>query len=249
MTTQLPVIKNDPAGAILYTALVSQATPAAFQAAPTLAAGDAKISIDGGAFANLGTLPAVLPAAGKTVKITLSQAETNGDNLVIVFSDAAGGEWCDQFIQIQTAARHLNDLAFPVTAGNGLAVDGNGRVSVASFAAGAIDANAIAADAIGASELAADAVTEIQAGLSRLTLGDIPTANQNADALLDRSAGVETGLTVRQAFRLFAAALLGKAAGMNTTTATFRDTGDLKNRITATVDVNGNRTAVNLDPT
>jgi hypothetical protein len=74
-----------------------------------------------------------------------------------------------------------------------------------------------------------------------------PTANANADALLDRAAGVETGLTVRQAFRLIASSLFGKASGLATTTAKFRDTNDTMDRITATVDTSGNRSAVTLD--
>ncbi len=78
-------------------------------------------------------------------------------------------------------------------------------------------------------------------------VGDIPTANANADALLDRADGVETGSTLRQAMRIMLAVLAGKASGLNTTTATFRDTNDSKNRITATVDANGNRSAVTLD--
>ena len=49
--------------------------------------------------------------------------------------------------------------------------------------------------------------------------------------------------------RLFRAALVGKAAGLATTTATYRDAADAKDRITATVDVDGNRTAVTLDAT
>lgn len=75
----------------------------------------------------------------------------------------------------------------------------------------------------------------------------VPTADQNADALLDRSAGIETNRTMRQGFRLMLAALLGKASGLAGTTATFRDTNDLKDRIVATVDADGNRTAVTLD--
>lgn len=50
-----------------------------------------------------------------------------------------------------------------------------------------------------------------------------------------------------QLFRLFFSALLGKASGLATTTATFRDQADSKDRITATVDSSGNRTAVTLD--
>lgn len=75
-----------------------------------------------------------------------------------------------------------------------------------------------------------------------------PTANANADALLDRTAGVESGLTVRQQMRLAAAALYGKASGLGGVTVTFRDTNDTVDRITATVDVSGDRSAVTLNP-
>lgn len=96
---------------IFYVGLTSQANTKIFQANPTLAAGDAKVSIDGGALANLATLPAVTPAAGKSVKITLSTSEMNGDNITVVLSDAAGDEWCDLVINIQTSARQIDDLS------------------------------------------------------------------------------------------------------------------------------------------
>ncbi|RWL45297.1 MAG: hypothetical protein EOR60_15255 [Mesorhizobium sp.] len=79
-------------------------------------------------------------------------------------------------------------------------------------------------------------------------VGDVPTANQNADALLDRASGIEAGLTPRQGFRLWSAALLGKASGMTTATAVFRNTTDTKDRIVASVDADGNRLGVTLDP-
>lgn len=59
----------------------------------------------------------------------------------------------------------------------------------------------------------------------------------------------ESGYTFRQVVRLMAAALLGKASGLSGTTATYRDLNDTKDRITATVDANGNRTAVTRDGT
>ena len=73
------------------------------------------------------------------------------------------------------------------------------------------------------------------------------TANQIADALLDRAAGVETNRTPRQALRLILAALVGKLSGAATTTVTIRDTNDGVNRVVATVDADGNRSAVTLD--
>lgn len=80
-------------------------------------------------------------------------------------------------------------------------------------------------------------------------VSDVPTANANADALLDRAAGVETGWTFRQAMRIILAALGGKADGAATATMHYRDMADSKNRITATVDADGNRTAVTRDAT
>ena len=80
------------------------------QANPTLAAGDVKVAIDDGAPANLATLPAVDADFTKRVKVSLSSDEMNGDNITVIFSDAAGAEWCDVLINIQTAAAQIDDL-------------------------------------------------------------------------------------------------------------------------------------------
>ena len=80
-------------------------------------------------------------------------------------------------------------------------------------------------------------------------LGDLPTAAENATALLDAANGVETGLTPREALRLTSAALAGKISGAETTTVVIRNTADTKDRITATVDVDGNRTSITTDLT
>lgn len=87
---------------VFYVSLRSQADTKLLKVNPTLAAGDFKVSIDGGASANLATLPTVTPAAGCTVKISLSADEMDGDNIAIVASDAAGAEWCDEFWSLQT---------------------------------------------------------------------------------------------------------------------------------------------------
>lgn len=95
---------------IFYVGLVSQADTKLLKANPTIAAGDFKVSTDGGAFANLGTLPTVTPAAGTAVKITLSTTEMNGDNIIVTCIDAAGAEWCDLLINIQTSAQSLDTM-------------------------------------------------------------------------------------------------------------------------------------------
>lgn len=113
-----------------YIGLVDQANTKLLKAAPTLAAGDVKVSVDGGAFANITTLPVVTPAAGRAVKVDLSASEMNGDNIVVQFVDAAGAEWCDAHFNIQTTSRQIDDLAFPLTSGRGANVDTNGAVLI-----------------------------------------------------------------------------------------------------------------------
>lgn len=97
----------------MFVSLVSQANLNIFQVNPTLAAGDVKVSIDGGAFANITTLPSAVPAGGASLQLDLSATEMTGDNIVVKFSDAAGAEWCDLFINIQTTAQQIDDLATP----------------------------------------------------------------------------------------------------------------------------------------
>jgi hypothetical protein len=60
---------------------------------------------------------------------------------------------------------------------------------------------------------------------------------------------VEGSVTMRQALMLFLSSFAGKASGGGTTSVTFRDIGDTKNRIVMTVDSAGNRSAVTLDVT
>jgi hypothetical protein len=80
-------------------------------------------------------------------------------------------------------------------------------------------------------------------------VGDIPTAAANAAALMDLANGIETSITPRQALRLILAASAGKLSGAATTTIVIRNVGDSKDRLTATVDSSGNRSAVTVDAT
>jgi hypothetical protein len=67
------------------------------------------------------------------------------------------------------------------------------------------------------------------------------------DAVLDDV--VEGSLTLRHFIRLIGAAVLGELSGAATTTIVVRDASDTKTRITATVDSDGNRSAMSLDAT
>ena len=57
---------------------------------------------------------------------------------------------------------------------------------------------------------------------------------------------VEDSITVAHAMQAILAACVGKSNGGGSTTIHFRDQADSKNRITATVDANGDRTAITL---
>lgn len=175
----------------LYVGLVDQANTKLLKANPTIASGDFQVSKDGGAFANLATLPSVGPAGSRAVMIDLSASEMTADNVVVQCVDASGAEWCDQLINLQTTLSQLDDLA---TAAN---------------------------------------------------LSVVPTSAQIADAVHDEV--VDGTITFRQSIRLANSALGGKASGLNTTTAVYRDLADSKDRISATVDADGNRTAITRD--
>lgn len=112
------------------------------------------------------------------------------------------------------------------------------HVAAGSFGEMASEIASILADT---NELQTDDVPGLIAALND------PAASAIADAVLDEV--VEGSYTLRQLMRLFASALLGQLSGAATATNTFRDLANSKNRITATVDGDGNRTAVSLDGT
>lgn len=88
---------------VIRIALNDYNNPGEFKANPTIAAGDFKVSIDGGALANLATLPSVSPASSIWVLITLSASEMNGDSIVIQGIDqTAPKEWSDWALSIPT---------------------------------------------------------------------------------------------------------------------------------------------------
>lgn len=98
-----PPVKNEDF--ILYITLQDMNTSGSFKSNPTIAAGDFQISKDGGAFANLATLPAVTPASSVAVKITLSATEMNCDNVLITGIDQTSPkEWADFALSIPTTA-------------------------------------------------------------------------------------------------------------------------------------------------
>lgn len=76
-----------------------------FKANPTIAAGDFKVSKDGGALANLTTLPSVAPAGSVWVTIALSATEMTADIVSVQAIDQTSPkEWADLAFSIPTTA-------------------------------------------------------------------------------------------------------------------------------------------------
>lgn len=70
--------------------------------------------------------------------------------------------------------------------------------------------------------------------------------NVNADDLLNTA--IDGTNSVKLVMQVLAAVMAGKVTGGNTTTITFRNLADDKNRVVATVDTDGNRSAITITP-
>jgi len=121
-----------------------------------------------------------------------------------------------------------------MTASGTLAITVNSALIGAIFSVTASGASSVDANA----ELTAKAFMEAAAGgAPALSPAGLSTE------LLDNNE-VEAGFSLRESMRLMLASLAGKVSGAGTSTITIRSATDGSNRITATVDASGNRTAV-----
>ena len=98
---------------------------------------------------------------------------------------------------------------------------------------------------VGANHNIAD-VTNFDGGMS-LIVGNSAGLVVTGSGVDPWATVLEGGLTSAEMMRIIFAMAANKSAGGGTTTITFRDKGDSKNRIVATVDSQGNRTAVTVD--
>jgi len=96
-------------------------------------------------------------------------------------------------------------------------------------------------------ELATALGTADDATLAAITALSIPTTSQITAAML--AAAYEGAETLQEFLRLARAALMGKSDGFPDGPVHFRDKADTKNRLTANVDTDGNRSAITTDAT
>ena len=98
-----PPVKNEEF--IIRISLADFNIPGSFKSSATIASGDFKVDKDGGGLTNLGTIPAVDPAASVLVKVTLSATEMNADVVTLVGVDQTNPkEWCDFVLCIPTTS-------------------------------------------------------------------------------------------------------------------------------------------------
>ena len=86
-----------------------------------------------------------------------------------------------------------------------------------------------------------------ETGVSGLTPAESIQLSNAANPAITWSHPVEGSFTAEEVLRIMSAALAGKLSGAGGTNIAIRDINDTTDRITATVDANGNRSAVTLD--
>lgn len=131
----------------------------------------------------------------------------------------------------------------------GTNVDGSTFTAIPWNAAWDAEVQSEVDDAINAQDLPTNAELATALGTADDAVLAAIAALNNISVANILAGTVEGTTTLVQTLRLLNAALGGKASGLETTTAIYRDVGDTKDRITATVDADGNRTAVILDLT
>lgn len=177
---------------------------------------------------------------------------TSGDGLHCHATNAGDG------IHAESHGTNQHGLhATGIGTGSGIHAIGGATGNGMSLVGGSASGNGLNASVTSGNEIDANITGNITGNLSG-SVGSLTTnndktgytlSNTGIDNMLDRTDGVETGYTLRQTLRIMAAALAGKLSGAATATVTIRNITDSKARVTATVDADGNRSAVTLDGT
>jgi hypothetical protein len=231
---------------------------------------DCSDNTDAGFWADSNTYSVVLKAVTvdtKTVSVFIGvfrigvAAANLTQMLGTVLTETAGylAAGFKKFFNIATPASTMDALTLVVTATNLTNAPANGdltatmKASVQTAATAATPTAAAVTGAVG-SVTAPVTLAASQPNYAPSKAGDAMTLTSAerdvvATALLDLANGVETNWTLRQFARIVLASAACKTSGMNTGTGKIRDTGDSKDRITATLDGAGNRTAVTWDKT
>ena len=131
----------------------------------------------------------------------------------------------------------------PTTAGRTLLVDSGGDVTFNNTSIATVTTVGTLTTYTGNTPQTGDAYAYLGTNLG--STGANLTNVAIGNAILDQANGIETGLTPRQAIRVIGSTTGGKLSGAGSGTETFRNAvADSTNRVVATVDSSGNRTAI-----
>jgi hypothetical protein len=171
-----------------------------------------------------------------------------GDNVDVFFTTRQFSTGAPFTLTSGQVGAYKDNGPTEITAGITLTPNFDGRTGLNQVRLAASGANGYTAGwyALVLTAGTVDGISVVGEVLAEFSLGEFATMAEVVDGVLDEI--VEGTTTFRQLLRLYAAALHGKVAGGGTTLVKFRDLADSKDRITATVDTNGNRTAITLDP-
>lgn len=210
------------------------------ETALTIAQADMQLSKDGGAFAQKNASGNATHDTAGWYSTTLNATDTNtvGELILQVAESGALPVWHRWYVveeaiydKIYAASASFNDLS---------AADVNAQCDTAISDASLATAANLATVDTNVDAILVDTGTTIPAQI--IALNNISVADILAGGDVD-------GFTLEETLKLVLASVAAKLSGAATTTITIRAADDSKDRITATVDANGNRSAVTLDAT
>lgn len=154
---------------------------------------DSEVSKDGGTFADATNEATEIATSSGMYFLDLTATEMDADTVAIIVKTTTTGAKTTPIV-LYTAARNINDLAFPATSGRSIQVEADGMVHgdlkewlgtvpnalvsgrvdsrPGALAAGVIDAAAIGTAAIDADAIAADAITAAKIAAGAIVKGD-----------------------------------------------------------------------------
>lgn len=194
---------------------------------------DSEVSKDGGTFADCTNEATEIATASGIYYLELTSTEMNADTVAIIVKTSTSGAKTTPIVLYPVEA---GDIDVDVTSWNGTAV-------ASPATAGYPSVTLKSGTGTGEVSLSSGAVT---VGTVNDKTG-YALSSAGVDAVLDDA--VEGSVTMRGILRAVLAFVAGKASGGGSSPVAYRDQADTKNRISLTVDSNGNRSSVTTDLT
>jgi hypothetical protein len=252
------------AGTVMIGPFVDDTDGKTAETALTISQGDILLSKNGGAFAQIsGTANATHGTLGYyAVDYGTADASTLGRLKLAVHKSGALPVWHDYMIVPANTWNSLiggtdyldvtavgtvtaNVVGGTVAAVSGAVIVSAGTVTTVTDPVTVTGGTVTVSGAVTVSGGTVDVATTVTDPVT-VSAGTVTAVSGTVTASL-AARTVEGSIDEIEAWRVALAALAGKTSGGGTGTLVFRDTGDSKDRITATVDANKNRTAISLD--